>query len=119
MNSASASSGQRHHGRRHPAAGNIIDASTGAGVSIDSASSGNTVAANFIGLNGSNRAVANGGDGVLIEGPNNTIGGSATGAINVICGNTSDGIDISGSGNVVSGNLIGTDASGDLGRAQP
>ena len=34
-----------------PGAGNIIDASTGAGVSIDSASSGNTVAANFIGLN--------------------------------------------------------------------
>ena len=45
----------------------------------------------------------------------NTIGGTAAGAGNVISGNTGDGVEITGSGtsgNLVAGNLIGTDAAG-------
>src|SRR5262249_34352643 len=45
---------------------------------------------------------------------NNTIGGSAAGAGNVISGSSSNGmqIDLNDSGNVVQGNYIGTNAAG-------
>ena len=53
-----------------------------------------TVAGNFIGTNpAGTTAIPNGGDGVEINGAfNNTIGGTAAGAGNVICGNTGDGV---------------------------
>jgi hypothetical protein len=56
------------------------------------------------------------GDGILIESADNTIGGIASSAGNLIGLNSSAGVSISGSGaegNVVAGNFIGTDASGD------
>ncbi len=76
-----------------------------------------TVAGNFIGTNpAGTAAIANGGDGVEIDGAfSNTIGGAAAGAANVISGNTSDGVEITGSGStgdVVAGNFIGTDVTG-------
>ncbi len=62
-------------------------------------------------------ALANGNDGVAIDkaASGNTIGGTASGASNVISGNNSIGVYITGSGtsgNVVLGNLIGTDITG-------
>src|SRR4051812_12350442 len=61
----------------------------------------------------------NSGAGVRIESGahDNTIGGSAVGAGNVISGNSGNGILIAGTGtdeNVVAGNFIGTDAGGTL-----
>ncbi len=75
---------------------------------------------NLIGTNKSGTAKSgNGNDGVLIQNgaDANTIGGTATGASNVISGNSSNGIEINGSGtsgNLVLGNKIGADKSGSV-----
>ena len=108
------------------AARNIISGIDGSGVYItDSTTTGNVVLGNFIGtvLSGT-AALANDGDGVAIESgaTDNTIGGTASGAGNVISGNTTDGVEISGtgtSGNVVAGDYIGTDLTGMLAIANP
>src|SRR5205814_3595386 len=62
--------------------------------------------------------------GVRLGNANNLVGGTVSGARNIISGNTSYGVDINGisdpaTGNVVAGNFIGTDLSGtlDLGNA--
>jgi titin len=55
------------------------------------------------------------GTGIIIEGPNNTIGGRAESSRNVISGNRKDGVLIIGAaatGNVIEGNFVGTDATG-------
>src|SRR5262249_14976730 len=54
------------------------------------------------------------GDGVDIAGSasGNTIGGTATGAGNVISNNGSSGIELDSSNNLVQGNFIGTNAAG-------
>ncbi|MBW3539574.1 MAG: right-handed parallel beta-helix repeat-containing protein, partial [Planctomycetes bacterium] len=87
------------------------------------ASSGNTVAGNYIGTDATGTLDrGNAGDGVSIsEASNNTIGGTAPGAGNVISGNNIDGVLLSGgSANTLMGNFIGTDATGlvDLGNSR-
>jgi titin len=88
------------------------------GVGI-SASAGNFVRMNYIGLNASGTtAIANTGSGVVLSGgaSNNEIGGASAG--NVIAGNGAMGVGIGGfsSGNVVAGNTIGLDAGGSTAR---
>jgi trimeric autotransporter adhesin len=78
-----------------------------------------TIQGNFIGLTAAGNAAAvnfqtggEPGDGLLTEGSNITIGGTTSGAGNVISGN-STGLDLeSGSSNLIEGNLIGTDVTG-------
>ena len=99
-------------------AGNVISGNT-EGVKIVGSQGGNVVAGNLIGTDytGFSPFVGNL-HGVLVEGPGNTIGGTAAAARNVIGGNASDGVRISGAaatGNVVAGNYIGTDITGALG----
>ena len=82
-----------------------------------STATGNQVEGNFIGTDSNGTAdLGNTNDGVIILGaPSNTIGGTTTGAGNVISGNDRYGVDISGTastGNQVQGNFLGTDASG-------
>jgi hypothetical protein len=105
---------------------NVISGNSSDGVVIDGGgTSGNVVEGNLIGTDGtgttafdsSGNALGNGYDGILIDGGANanTIGGTATGALNVISGNGNDGIAITQGGttdNVVEGNLIGTDITG-------
>ena len=95
-------------------AGNLISGNTGVG--IDLSGSANVVLGNRIGTNAAGTAaLANSGDGIDVFASNNTIGGTASGAGNVISGNSGDGIQITGTGvtgNVVLGNLIGTNAAG-------
>ena len=84
----------------------------------------NVIAGNLIGTDATGSyAVANGwgndSDGIELEqgSSGNTIGGTASGAGNVISGNTDDGVEITGSGttgNVVAGDFIGTDVSGTM-----
>ena len=78
---------------------------------------------NYIGVDATgNVDLGNAGQGVAIftSAANNTIGGTAAGAGNVISGNDGYGIGISASGataNIVQGNLIGTNAAGTAGIA--
>lgn len=102
------------------AARNIISGNGWSGVYLQgSTSTGNLIEGNYIGTdtNGS-LALPNGGDGVTINGaPANTIGGIATGAGNLLSGNSQGGVNLKGAGadgNMVQGNLIGTDWSGRL-----
>ncbi len=105
---------------------NVISGNDDDGVEIaDAGSTGNVVEGNFIGTDvDGTAALANTGAGVLItdEASNNTIGGTAAGAGNVISGNGGAGVHLGGAGvtgNLVVGNFIGTDASGtaDLGNS--
>ena len=99
-------------------AGNVISGNDANGVSISGTSSatGNRVQGNFIGLdkNGTT-GFGNSAVGVRVETPGNLIGGTATGARNVISDNDDKGVWITGTGandNRVQGNFIGTDANG-------
>ena len=97
-------------------AGNVISASGGVGVEIQSSSS-TLIAGNWIGTNATGTAtLRNAGDGVYVnQSSSTTIGGIATGAGNLISGNT-NGVEINdSSATLVQGNLIGLDQTGTLG----
>ncbi len=93
---------------------NIISANTSSGIVIGdlSASNANVILGNYIGTDITGMtALGNKQNGiVLAQSSNNTIGGTATGAGNVISGNGLDGIDATGTGtgDVIQGNLVGT-----------
>jgi len=96
-----------------PIDGNVISYNAVDGLRIDgAATSGNLVQGNFIGVDSfGSFDLGNGVNGVVISGaPNNTIGGSAPSARNVIGGNGANGIGITGAtatGNLIQGNRIG------------
>ena len=102
-----------------PNQGNIIAGNTGNGILIRNAGSDNNIIeGNRIGLSLDGLTkIANGIHGVMVidTASNNTIGGTAPGAGNVISGSVQDGIyiaDAGTDGNVIQGNLIGTNATG-------
>jgi uncharacterized repeat protein (TIGR01451 family) len=86
---------------------------------IDVDADGNTIEANYIGLNPAGTSTANQ-IGINVTANNNTIGGTTATQRNVISGNAVSGIrlDLSATGNVVAGNRIGTDPSGTSARPQ-
>ncbi len=92
---------------------NIISGNNGNGIYLQSSTT--TVAGNYIGIaaNGAS-ALGNIANGVLIVGgQNNTIGGTATTARNIISGNSQRGVWMIGSNsNVVAGNIVGLNAAG-------
>ena len=95
---------------------NVISGNTNNGVLIDGGATGNLAVGNFIGTNASGTsAIANSDNGIrLFDASNNTIGGTAAGARNVISGNSNHGVLIDGgsTGIIVQGNFIGTDVTG-------
>ena len=97
---------------------NVISGNSTYGAEIkDSGTDLNVVKGNYIGTDRlGTTAVANGTGAIIWAGAaNNTIGGNAVDAGNVISGSTSNGLIIANPGsdnNVVQGNLIGTDAAG-------
>ncbi|HEX5443754.1 MAG TPA: Ig-like domain-containing protein, partial [Pirellulales bacterium] len=103
-------SGNGSHSTANSAYGGVFIAGSG--------TSGNLLQGNFIGTNaGGTSVVDNFGDGVAIQdgATNNILGGTASGAGNVISGNGSSGVYIGGSetsGNLLEGNFIGTNAGG-------
>jgi titin len=92
------------------AARNIVSGNSSDGVLLDSGASGTVLLGNLIGINAANKALANSGNGLDVLSINNTIGGTATGARNVLSGNSKDGLLLAsgGNGNQVLGNYIGT-----------
>jgi hypothetical protein len=98
---------------------NLISGNVSNGVAIANAgTTGNLVLGNYVGTDVTGSlALGNKADGIVIDGgaAGNTVGGTSTGARNVISGNTAAGVDIQGSGttnNQVIGNSIGTDGTG-------
>jgi hypothetical protein len=93
---------------------NYIAGNKNDGVLVDSGASGNQVLGNFIGLDYSGKVALGNSNGVEVAGTNNTLGGTASGARNVIAGNSTDGVLLDGtaSGTAVQGNYIGTDLTG-------
>jgi hypothetical protein len=101
-------------------AGNLISGNFNDGVFIvpDFGDGGNLIAANRIGTDGSGTKQLANGTGVRLDGAsNNTIGGTALGAGNIISGNTYVGLLLGSNSthNLVQGNLIGTTAAGNAG----
>jgi Concanavalin A-like lectin/glucanases superfamily/FG-GAP-like repeat len=104
-----------------PAAGDQGNVISGVGYDgiqiVGSAEQGNVIAGNKIGTDATGTiALGNVANGIEIDaGADNTIGGSAAGAGNIISGNRGYGLWLTQSGttgNVVQGNFIGTDATG-------
>jgi CSLREA domain-containing protein len=105
-------------------AGNLISGNNGNGVTIaDSGTTGNMVQGNYIGTDITGTvALGNSDKGVLVVAGavDNLIGGTFTGAGNIISGNGDFGVLIGydgTSGNQVQGNFIGTDIHGIVGIA--
>lgn len=101
---------------------NVISGNGSNGMTIQgSGAKYNTVLGNYIGTNAAGTArLGNGHYGIEISQPNNTVGGTTSGARNVISGNKYTGVVLwlSSANNIkVQGNYIGTDYTGryDLG----
>ncbi len=100
-----------------PAARNISSGNGNSGIWLESAGPGNVVQGNYTGTNASGTAaVPNTWAGVTVHSSSgNLIGGTASGAGNLVSGNHERGIEIWDTGatnNVVEGNRVGTDVSG-------
>jgi hypothetical protein len=92
-------------------ASNLVSGNLSDGIVLEA--DDNAVSGNRIGVSGDGTtALGNGGSGVVVLGQGNTIGGTTSGARNVISGNVVRGVFLSGSGNFVFGNSIGTTADG-------
>jgi hypothetical protein len=94
---------------------NVISGNGAMGIEIaDTAASANLVQGNYIGTNTAGTAdVGNTQYGVYINGAaNNTVGGTYSGARNLISGNDTGVFINAANGNAVRGNYIGTEATG-------
>jgi len=102
------------------AARNVISGNGGRGIFLSTQSSGSLIQGNFIGTNfAGTAALPNNSGGIFSDGNgNNTIGGTADGARNIISGNRDNaGIFVSSAstslpGDTIQGNFIGTDLTG-------
>lgn len=95
-------------GERNLVSGNIANGI----VLLGGGTSNNMIQGNFVGVDftGHNN-LGNGGMGIVINGPNNSVGGTATGAGNTIAFNGATGIEIdSGNGNSILSNSIFSNA---------
>ncbi|MFP6658937.1 MAG: hypothetical protein VB853_12210, partial [Pirellulales bacterium] len=95
--------------------GNVISGNEGDGIRITGKkSANNTIAGNLIGTNAAGDAAIGNKQGIRLESVNNTIGGDASGAGNVISGNSINGIilRVGAGGTTIAGNRIGLNAAG-------
>lgn len=106
-------------GGQEPGMGNIISGNSAAGIHLQVGSTGenNRVLGNIIGTNLQKNAAIPNGTGIIVAsgGSGVIIGGTASGAGNLISGNTDKGIYLANEttkNTVVQGNLIGTDGTG-------
>ncbi len=100
-----------------PDARNLVSGNTNQNIFLINSSSNVAVQGNWVGLTASGTAtLSNDGNGIsLFSVTDNTIGGTAAGAGNVVGGQAFDGVVIdAASGNLIEGNLIGTDPTGTI-----
>jgi hypothetical protein len=100
-----------------PADRNVISGSDATGLEVETTATGTIAQGNYLGTDAQGvSAVGNQNNGVsLDEASGNRVGGTESGAGNLISGNGSNGLTINDAGamnNVVQGNKIGTDVSG-------
>ncbi|MHB1557348.1 MAG: beta strand repeat-containing protein, partial [Isosphaeraceae bacterium] len=99
-------------------AGNVISGNSSVGAEMLANATDYLIVGNLIGTDVTGTAaVADANEGIRVYSSGNTIGGTVTGAGNVISGNSSNGIGVeltgaSATGNLVAGNLVGTNAAG-------
>ncbi|MCL1472975.1 hypothetical protein LAY57_20120, partial [Argonema antarcticum A004/B2] len=92
---------------------NIISGNDRFGIVIFDTATNNKVQGNYIGTDVTGTLdLGNTGDGVLLSGSNNVIGGSNANDRNIISGNDGSGIGIVSANNQVRGNYIGTKIDG-------
>ncbi len=95
------------------AARNLISGNANHGLALLTAGSvGNRVEGNFIGTDVTGEFALANGEGLHLEALNNTIGGTAPGAGNLVSGNQGGGIVVAGTGYLIQGNRVGTNAAG-------
>ena len=104
-------------GGANAGAGNVISGNLQSGVELVSNAVHNVIQGNLIGVNAAGTgALSNGLDGIVLNGASsNLIGGTVSGARNIISGNASDGVcilQLTDTANQVQGNFIGTDITG-------
>lgn len=95
---------------------NIISGNGVRGVNTeDSGTDDNLILGNYIGTNTTGTAaIANSAQGIGISnGSGNIIGGTASGARNIISGNTNTGVILGGESSIMQGNYIGLNSNGD------
>ena len=97
-------------------AGNTVSSNNNGVVLVGNGATGNLIQGNLIGTGVDGKTdLGNAVDGViLLNAPNNTVGGSVSGAGNVVSGNNR-GVHVSGSGardDTIQANFIGTDRTG-------
>jgi hypothetical protein len=103
-----------------PQENNVISGNLEQGILVEPGADGNVISGNQVGVigptdNGRYFQVGNGKSGVVIRSAVNSIGGSTSGAGNVISANGGNGIWISGEhaiGNVITGNIVGSAPGG-------
>ena len=93
------------------AARNVIAGNSGRGIWLSAG--GNTVQGNYLGTNAAGTLARPNSDGIYAAGINNTIGGAAAGAGNLVSGNSAAGVllDAAANGSVVQGNVVGLNAA--------
>ena len=110
-------------GGSQPGQGNLISGNLGSGIDLAGATSGTRIEGNYIGTNAAGTAAIPNQAGVgvrIFGGSDNVVGGTASGARNLISGNGPPGnghgirLEVFGSssGNRIEGNYIGTDVTG-------
>ena len=102
-----------------PSSRNVISGNQASGIAIRFGASNNSVEGNFIGTDVTGTAaLPNTNHGVVLDSlaHDNFVGGSTSGARNVISGNAQEGVRIQGgagtTGNLIQGNFIGTSVNG-------
>jgi Ca2+-binding RTX toxin-like protein len=98
-------------------AGNLISGNAGDGVNIGAGTTDTSILGDIIGLDATGTiALGNGsstaGNGVSLDGSQDTIGGIIAADRNIISGNYLRGVEVDGTGELVEGNFIGTDITG-------
>jgi titin len=100
--------------------GNVISGNQDAGILVlGPAATGNLMEGNLVGtdatgMTGLGNGLSTAFAGIRVGSPNNTVGGTADGARNIVSANGGSGIATSAAGTVVQGNYVGTDLTGTI-----